>query len=241
MDVSKTGRIWNDSPRYRAQSIRRVCEIIEGEYGRPRFGNPNSPIDDLVYIVLSNRTGPDTARETFRNLKRRFPDWGAMLDARLSEVRRILKPAGLSIVKSSQLRGALRRIRRDFDKCSLNKLKRLSAEEAQEYLTSLQGVSKKVAKCVMLYTLNFDVLPVDAHVHRVATRLGWTARKRADQCHAELEALVKPSYRFAFHVGCIAHGRSICRPTQPKCESCVIQQYCMYYKDRSDGQSDTTD
>ena len=241
MDVSRTGSIWNESARHRAQLIRRVCETIECQYGRPRYGNPKSPIDDLVYIVLSNKTGPEIAKETYQNLKHRFPDWDAMIDARLAEVRRILKPAGLSDVKSRQLRGALRRIRRDFGRCSLHRLKKLSADEAQEYLTSLQGVSEKVAKCVMMYTLNFHVLPVDAHVHRVVTRLGWTARKRADQCHAELEALVKPRYRFAFHVGCIAHGRSICRPAQPECESCVIQQYCMYYKDRSDGQSDTTD
>lgn len=241
MDVSRTGTIWKDSPRHRAQLIRRVCETIEYEYGRSRLCNPKSPTDDLVYIVLSNKTTPKTAKETFRRLKRRFPDWCVMIDARLSEVRRILKPAGLSDVKSRQLRGALRRIRRDFGRCSLTRLKQLSADEAQEYLTSLQGVSEKVAKCVMMYTLNFDVLPVDSHMHRVATRLGWTTRKRADQCHTELEALVKPHYRFAFHVGCIAHGRSVCRPSQPDCESCVIQQYCAYYKDRGNGKSYATD
>lgn len=241
MNVLRTGSIWNEPARHRAQSIRRVCESVERKYGRPRFGNPRSPIDDLVYIVLSNKTAPDIAKEAFRNLKRRFPDWIAMLDARLAEVRRILKPAGLSDVKSRQLRGALRKIRRDFGKCSLAGLKHLPAVEVQEYLTSLQGVSEKVAKCVMMYTLGFDVLPVDSHVHRVATRLGWTKRKRADQCHAELEALVKPHYRFAFHVGCIAHGRSICRPSLPDCGNCVIQQHCMYFKDRGNGKSYSTD
>lgn len=232
--------IWNVSPRHRAQSIRRVCEAIELEYGRPRFSNPESPIDDLVYIVLSNKTAPETTKKTFRKLKLRFPEWDEMIDARLSQVRRLLKPAGLADVKSRQLRSALRKIRQDFGRCSLQRLKRFSEAEAQEYLTSLAGVSEKVAKCVMLYTLNFDVLPVDAHVHRVASRLGWTARKRADQCHVELESLVKPRYRFAFHVGCIAHGRSICRPIQPNCERCVIQQYCNYHNERN-GQSDTTD
>ena len=90
----------------------------------------------------------------------------------------------------------------------------------------LDGVSEKVAKCVMMYTLGFDVLPVDVHVHRVATRLEWTNRKRADQCHEELEALVKPRYRFAFHVDCICHGRAVCRPKNPRCNDCVIRRYC---------------
>ena len=233
MELRRTGSIWNQSAKRRSQTVRRVCDAIETEYSRPRFGNPKNPIDDLVFIVISNKTGPAMAKRTFRNLKRRFASWEELVNARLSEIRRLLKPAGLSDVKSRQLRAALGKICRDFGTCSLQRLKRLSAEEAEAYLTSLEGVSEKVAKCVMIYALNFDVLPVDAHVHRVATRLGWTSRKRADQCHQELEALVEPQYRIGFHVGCIAHGRSICRPTEPRCDCCVIQRYCMYFRRRT--------
>jgi hypothetical protein len=57
------------SPRRRAQVVRRVCEALTGTYGLPRFGNPANPIDDLVYIVLSNRTSPDMARAVYARLK----------------------------------------------------------------------------------------------------------------------------------------------------------------------------
>jgi len=241
MGFPRSGNIWKQPARQRAQTIRRVCEALERAYGRPRFANPKNPIDDLVYIVLSNKTGPDVATATFKNLKRRFGNWSALADARLSDVRRILRAAGLSDIKSRQLRAALRKIRRDFGKCSLNRLKRLSCQDAEEYLTSLEGVSEKVAKCVMMYTLGFHVLPVDVHVHRIATRLAWTSRKRADQCHSELECLVKPQYRFGFHVGCIAHGRTICRPADPQCDDCTIRRYCTYYQDRFNGQRQSTD
>jgi len=234
MDFPRSGDIWSRPARQRPQTVRRVCEALSRAYGRPRLANPKNPIDDLVYIVLSNKTGPDVAKQTFKNLKRRFENWEALADARLSAVRRVLRPAGLSDVKSRQLCRALRNIRKDFGKCSLHRLKRLRSEEAEAYLTALEGVSEKVAKCVMMYTLGFEVLPVDAHVHRIATRLGWTARKRADQCHLELEALVKPQYRFGFHVGCIVHGRTICRPADPQCDDCVVRRYCIYYRDGLD-------
>lgn len=226
--VVLSGTIWREPPRRRGQAVRRVCEWLLATYGLPRLGNPKRPLDDLIYIILSNKTSPATAKRAFIAMKRRFTPWDAMLRARASTVRSLLKPAGLSEVKSSQLRRALRKIARDFGRCSLNRLAKWPADDAQEYLTSLPGVSEKVAKCVMIYTLGAQVLPVDAHVHRVAGRLGWTARKRADQCHAELEALVPSARRHGFHVGCVLHGREVCRPTNPQCRCCCICRYCRY-------------
>ena len=223
-----TGEIWQTPPRRRSQIVRRVCERLEATYGQPRLGNPKKPLDDLVYIILSNKTSPTTARRVYDAVKKRFKSWDAMLRARNSTVESILKPAGLSKIKSAQLRGALRSIARDFGRCSLNDLSKWPQAEAECYLTSLPGVSEKVAKCVMIYTLGAQVLPVDGHVHRISNRLGWTARKRADQCHDELEPLVPPARRYAFHVDCIAHGRKLCRPANPICKNCCIQRYCRY-------------
>jgi endonuclease-3 len=146
-------------------------------------------------------------------------------------LRKILGPAGLSLVKSRQIRATLGRIRRDFGKCDLSALRRnQDTGQVEVYLVSLPGVSTKVARCVMMYTLAAQVLPVDAHVHRIAGRLGWIDRRRADQSHEELDALVPASLRYAFHVDCIAHGRAICRPQKPNCPRCCLKRYCPYPK-----------
>lgn len=152
---------------------------------------------------------------------------------RVAAVRRILQPAGLSIIKAKQLRGAIARIGRDFGRCDLRELRKWPESDIENYLVGLPGVSEKVAKCVMMYTLGCSVLPVDTHVHRIASRLGWTKKRRADQCHGELEALVPRHRRYAFHVDCIAHGRSVCRPTNPACGDCCIKEHCDFYKGRS--------
>lgn len=227
--VKRTGSIWRKPANVRSRQVKGVCEALRESYGTPRLGNPKQPLDDLVSIVVSNKTSPVTATAVYGRLKNRFKNWDQVLASPSRALRSILKPAGLSKVKSQHLRATFRKIKKDFDECNLEGLKGKSEKEIHEYLTSLPGVSDKVAKCVAMYTMGAKVLPVDAHVHRVATRLGWTARKRADQCHEELESLVPPNWRYVFHVGCVLHGRSICRPKQPQCQKCCVSRYCAYF------------
>jgi endonuclease III len=208
-----------------------VCERLEAEHGRPTLGNPADPLDDLVYIVLSNKTSPKTARRVYDELKARFGQWKSVAVAPLRDVRRVIKPAGLASVKALQLRAALRRIARDWGGCDLRPLASLPVERAEAYLVSLPGVSEKVAKCVLMYTMGAAVLPVDSHVHRIAVRLGWTSRKRPDQCHRDLESLIPADKRYAFHVDCIVHGRLVCRPSRPLCGGCCVRRDCRFARE----------
>ena len=228
--VKRTGSIWRKPVRVRLHHVEAVCEAFRQIYGTSRLGNPKQPLDDLVSIVISNKTSPVMARVVYGRLKNRFKKWDDVLASPFQALRSILKPGGLSKVKSQQLRATFREIKKDFGACNLRGLKGKLEKEIHEYLTSLPGVSDKVAKCVAMYTMGAKVLPVDAHVHRVATRLGWTTRKRADQCHEELESLVPPNLRYVFHVGCVIHGRSICRPIEPHCAKCCVNHYCEYFK-----------
>lgn len=210
-------KIWKATFRKSIQTIRRfnLYHIIQS----------HSP-----QIILSNRTLPKISQSVFKERKIAFPKWEDAIRARPAKMRRIIQRAGLSMIKTNQVRSALRKIRSDFGECSLDSLKYLSCAEAEDYLISLPGVSEKVAKCVLMYTMNCRVLPVDVHVYRISHRLGWTVRKRADQCHEELESLVRPEWRFAFHVDCIAHGRSCCKSQFPTCDRCCINKYCEYYR-----------
>ena len=215
--------------------VRRVCERLERVYGRPRLGNPADPVDDLVFVILSNRTSPVACERAFATLKSAFPSWEMLLSAPEGVLEALLQPAGLSRVKSRQIRESLQRIRADFGTCDLESLQGRSCDLISNYLTALPGVSDKVAKCVMLYTLNCAVLPVDTHVHRIALRLGWIVEKRADQSHASLELLIPPQRRLAFHVDCVAHGRAMCTSRKPLCSACCVARHCVYYEQAATG------
>jgi len=228
--VKKSGGIWRKSPTKRSKIIRGVCSALKEEYGTPRLGNPRDPTDDLVYVILSNRTLPGMSKKVYLELKKEFYPWSGILNKSKRYVEGILKPSGLSRIRSSQLRESIKKIQRHFGEGGLKALMGKRETEVLDFLTSLPGVSVKVAKCVMMYTLGFKVLPVDVHVFRISKRLGWTARTRADQCHDELEALVPACMRYSYHVDCVAHGRLICRSEKPLCARCCIASYCKYAK-----------
>jgi endonuclease-3 len=232
-DFKKTGVIWNLEEEERLESVRLVCKKLQEEYGRPRFGNPYEPVDDLIYLILSTRTSMDVTQRTFNSVKQRFEAWEVLLETDATELYSILKPAGLARLKTEQIRGTLRKIRRDFGAVTLDALQPWTLDERLEYLTDLPGVSGKVARCVMLYTFGDGVLPVDTHVHRISRRLGWTNRSRADQCHEELEALVPQDWQYVFHVGAIMHGRKECFVSNPSCADCILHDKCHMFNDGS--------
>ena len=213
------------------KGVERVCNALLNEYGTSRLGNPRDPLDDLVFITLSNKTSPKVVERVYKQLKKTYPKWSYIPKVRKSKLQKIIRPAGLSIKKSRQIKTALRKIDRDFGVDYLARLKTMDDNDVENYLTSLPGISTKVAKCIMLFALNRKVLPVDVHVHRITRRLGWITKKRADQSHLLLEEIVPPGRRFAFHVNCILHGRAVCRPSDPLCENCSIRKYCNFYKE----------
>ena len=54
---------------------------------------------------------------------------------------------------------------------------------------SLPGVGPKTAACVLAFAMGRAAFPVDTHVHRIVTRLGWIpAKTTAEQAHRLLAA-----------------------------------------------------
>src|SRR3989338_3983917 len=112
------------------------------------------------------------------------------------------------------------------------KIKKMSDEECEQFLSSLPGVGKKVARCVMLYSLNRQVFPVDSHCWRIANRLGWNKKTCNSKNYSVkdmdfLQELIPPTMRFSLHVNMVSHGRKICTARSPKCKACTINCYCL--------------
>lgn len=223
-----TGEIWRHPSRSRGQIVRRVCEKLEARYGHPRHGNPEDPLDDLVYVLLSNRTPPGRAQRVYLSFRERFPEWEDVLEVDRDEVVKVLRSAGFANRRTDHIRSILQQIQSDFGDFTADALWTKENDDLLAYLTSFQGVSDKVARCVMMYALDRDVLPVDVHVHQIAYRLGWTNRERPEQSHDELGTLLPKHRYFAFHVDCVAHGRARCTASNPNCNGCPIWRYCQY-------------
>lgn len=204
--------------------LARWLNTLYGEPGRDPLplGNKPDPLDELIYILLTVQTqyGVDAV---FQALKHRFPDWDAVLRAREATLVRMLQPLGLSFQRARRLRVILRRLRDDFGGCTLDALREMTDQDAEDYLRSLPGVGPKVARCVLMYSLGRELLPVDAHVYRVARRIGLLEDSVAyDQSHDAIHAAVPPRYRYPLHVNLVRLGRDLCDATRPRCEDCPI-------------------
>jgi endonuclease-3 len=99
-------------------------------------------------------------------------------------------------------------------------------------LSQLPGVGRKTANVVLGHAFGIPGLPVDRHVLRVANRIGLADGDDPEAVELQLCALLPRSrWTLASDVQ-ILHGRRVCRP-EPKCDVCVIQEYCAFFQ--SDG------
>lgn len=165
----------------------------------------------------------------YDKLKSKITRWEELLTIRLSVLRNIIKEGGLSDQKARRIIKIIKRVEQDFGRVSLYPLHKMDDVSAETYLTSLPGVGIKTAKCIMMYSLNRQVLPVDTHVWRVARRLELIAKSVPYSIvHQKLEEVVLPEDRYSFHVNAISHGRAVCIALRPKCIECCLKSICPF-------------
>lgn len=171
-------------------------------------------------------TGPSYER-VFDRLKTALKSWDTLLSTDVSDLQAIIVDAGLSGQKAPRLKAIAARLSDDFGSVSLAPLADLPDDDVLSYLTGLPGVGTKTAKCVMLFTMNRSVLPVDTHVARIGTRLGLVPTPTSGAAsHQLLERAVAPRDRYRFHVNALEHGRRVCRVNIPSCGHCALNQTC---------------
>ncbi len=212
-------------------SVRDVSELLSKRFGDRHHYNRKNPLHELLFIICSIQTNEELYRETFASLRRHFPTFSALGRATEAEIARSLVRGGLSKQRARKIRVILEQIRELFGRISLAPLKKLNDVEREQALTSLLGVGKKTARCVMLYSFGSQVFPVDSHCWRICRRLGWVRATRPDKsCSpADMDRLQKkipPVLRYSLHVNMVSLGREICTSTGPKCSICPIQKYC---------------
>lgn len=209
-----------------ARKLRAIFRRLRSVYGLERHGNLRDIFWELVFIVISVRTSEAVYRRTFASLRRRYATIEALGAARLESLETILRPTGLAGLRSGQLRFIAREFVKMGSAATIKRRARRDPVAFENYLCTLRGVGRKVAKCVMMYAADVDVLPVDAHVWRVMSRLGYAPGGRLTVAKSlALEARVPQGLRYDVHVICISHGRRICKAT-PHCDICPVRSLC---------------
>lgn len=193
-------------------------------YGSKTNHPHGDPLHELVLTILSQNTSDTNRDVAYAGLRARFESWPAVRDAPTADVEKAIRPGGLAPTKAPRIQAVLREL---GDPIDLEWLREAPREEALEFLTSLPGVGRKTAACVLIFAFDRPEIPVDTHVHRVGSRLGlFRPEASFDEAHDEMLAITPPEDAYELHVNLINHGRALCRPARPRCEECALSRMC---------------
>lgn len=225
-------------PVVKTSWIERICDGLDACYGRKVWSQGKPVLDELIYTILSQNTSASNCDQAFSTLTQRFGAWEAVMAAPVEEIASAIRSGGLANIKAPRIKRIVEQIDESQGNLDLQWIADTPNTEALDYLLGFDGVGRKTAACVLMFSLGRPVLPVDTHVHRIAMRLGIIGNVSADTAHDLLQEMVvsiehpepveEPIY--SFHINMVTHGRQICHARGPECPRCCIKELCEFYK-----------
>lgn len=137
------------------------------------------------------------------------------------QIAAAIKPCGLYNMKTRNLRKFCTALLEDHGGV---------VPSTREGLLSLPGIGRKCADIVMSFTFGAEVIAVDTHVHRVCNRTGLALGKTEAKTAEQLEARSPDWAMKDGHFWLIQFGKAICTARAPKCETCPINDLCVWYR-----------
>ena len=171
----------------------------------------------LAATILSAQTTDERVNSVTPALFARYPTPAALGAADPAELEEIIHSTGFFRAKARSLIGMGRALTERFGS---------EVPGAMEDLVTIPGVGRKTANVVRSVGLGLPGLPVDTHVGRLSRRLGLTTETDPVKVEAELNALVPAADRGALSLRLILHGRQVCASRRPRCEACVLADFC---------------
>lgn len=220
---------WKAIRQKRSGRASHIADVLENHLGRPlQRRRQSNPLDTLIATLLSQNTNDRNSYRAWLNLRKQFPTWEHVSAASWQAVAKAIEVGGLKNQKARRIKRILRAIRQESGRYDLGFLKKRSNDEIMDYLLSMQGVGKKTAACVLVFSFARDVFPVDTHIHRICNRLGLVKTKNADETYEAMQPLVPQGRAYSFHINLIRFGRETCRSSNPLCGTCPLYDECVY-------------
>ncbi len=99
-------------------------------------------------------------------------------------------------------------------------------------LTKLPGIGRKSANVIIRESGGeAEGIIVDLHVVRVAPRIGIASGDKPEKIEKQLMEVIPQDRWNEAGMAISFLGREICRPTNPKCDICVMNVVCKFYKE----------
>src|SRR3989338_11642589 len=180
-----------------------------------------TPFQMLVMTLLSARAKDATTIPIVIEMFKRYPSPRDFTKLPLDQIEKMIYTIGFYRAKAKYVK--------DLSKMLLEKYDGKVPDTFAE-LTSLPGVGRKTANCILAYTFKKPAIAVDIHVHRISNRLGWVKTRTPEETEEALKKIIPREEWIKVNRLFVGHGQTICLPRNPQCGICPILKYCDFGK-----------
>jgi endonuclease-3 len=167
----------------------------------------------LISVLLSAQCTDERVNKTTPTLFKRADNPFDMIKMSQAEIREIIKPCGLSPMKSKGIYGLSKILIEKYDG---------EVPDSFEALEALPSVGHKTASVVMTQWFGKPAFPVDTHIHRLAYRWGLSTGKNVVQTEHDLKRLIPEKKWNKAHLQIIYFGRKYCPARGHRWMDCPI-------------------
>jgi endonuclease-3 len=196
------------------EKVTDIIHILEKLYPDPQVPlNHKDAYTLLISVLLSAQCTDVMVNKITPRLFKLADNPYDMMKFSVEEIREIIKPCGLSPMKSKGIAG--------LSKILVEKYNGEVPGTFKE-LEELPAVGHKTASVVMTQWFGLPAFPVDTHIHRLAFRWGLSNGKNVDQTEKDLKRLIPESKWNKAHLQIIYFGREYCPARNHDWQKCPI-------------------
>jgi endonuclease III len=175
------------------------------------------PFQLVIATILSAQTTDRSVNLVTPELFKRYPTAADLAAADPAEVEQLIKPTGFFRLKTRRIIDASRKIVELFGG---------EIPPTLEDLVKIPGIGRKTANVVLGVGFNVPGFAVDTHVTRLTNRLGLVATRDPVKIEYQVCAMVPKEEWTGLSLRLILHGRRVCIARRPRCEECVLNDFC---------------
>ena len=186
----------------KTEKVKFIVNTLEDLYPKVEVPlNHKDPYTLLIAVLLSAQSTDAGVNKITPKLFNKADNPYDMVKMSIEEIREIIRPVGLSPMKSKGIYG--------LSKILIEKHKGKVPKNLKD-LEELPAVGHKTASVVISQAFGIPAFPVDTHIHRLMYRWGLSTGKSVKKTEEDAKRIFPKNLWNKLHIQIIYYGREFC-------------------------------